>query len=193
MTDDLPPAAPPSPHPPAQPFTMRDGTHVLIRPIRPDDVPAMVRFHHSLSDESVRMRYFSQLKLGQRVARDRLARVCHAGPCELVLVVTHREPASPPTASEEPEEIVAVGRLSKVPEHDCAEFAIVISDPWQRRGLGHELLGRLVRIARDEGIGRVVADILPDNVEMQAVCRDLGFTLRRGEGDAVRSEIILTR
>ncbi len=81
-------------------------------------------------------------------------------------------------------EIIAVGRLTKVPGQTSAEFAMVISDAWQHQGLGTELLRRLVAIGRDEGISRITADILPDNVDMRRICEKVGFQLRYEPGDA---------
>ena len=55
---------------------LKDGTTLTIRPIRPEDEPAMVRFHSTLSDESVYRRFFSQMKLESRTRHERLTRVC---------------------------------------------------------------------------------------------------------------------
>jgi acetyltransferase len=57
------------------------------------------------------------------------------------------------------------------------EFAILVADRWQRRGLGRELLQRLVRIARDEGLHRIWADMLAANVGMRRVAESIGFTV----------------
>jgi acetyltransferase len=157
-----------------QPWKLKDGTAVTIRPIRPEDEPLMVQFHRTLSDRSVRLRYFHPLKLTLRVAHERLIRVCFADyDREMPLVVERRDPSTG-----EPE-ILGVGRLSKIPGHDEAEFAILISDLWQNKGLGTKLLGTIVQVARDEKLARVTAHILPENLEMQRVCEKLGFKLAR--------------
>jgi acetyltransferase len=75
-------------------------------------------------------------------------------------------------------EIIAVGRLSRDRDgRDGAEFALLVADAWQRRGVGRALLGRLVDVARRERVTRVYADILVANVGMQRLCDQLGFTL----------------
>jgi acetyltransferase len=81
-------------------------------------------------------------------------------------------------------EILAVGRLIKSHGTREAEFAILVSDPWQRSGLGTELLRRLVEIGRAEKLERIVGDILPDNHGMLRICEKLGFRRRFlvGEG-----------
>ena len=71
--------------------------------------------------------------------------------------------------------ILGVGRLAKIHQTRDAEFALIITDACQRRGLGTQLLRMLIEIARDEGIERIVAAILPDNHEMIQVARKCGF------------------
>jgi len=174
MTEDkLPkPAIRPYPAQYVQPGTMKDGTKVVIRPIRPEDEPIMVRFHQDLSDRSVMLRYFHPIKLGQRTAHDRLTRVCFNDyDREWALVVEHKEANG--------YAILGVGRLSKIPGHNEAEFALLINDKWQSRGMGTQLLQRLLQIARDEKIDRVSANMLPENLEMQHICQKLGFTIKR--------------
>jgi len=169
------------------PWTLKDGTEVLIRPIRPEDEPLLVRFHQTLSDRTVYMRYLHLMKLSQRVAHERLTRICFIDyDREMALVVEHKDPTSG-----EPQ-IIAVGRLKKVYGTRDAEFAILITDEFQARGLGGELLRRLIQVARDEGVRRIVADILPDNLPMQRVCENLGFRLSRSIDDpVVKAELIV--
>ena len=155
-------------------FLARGGEPVEIRPIRPEDEPLLVAFHQTLSERSVRFRYFAALKLDQRTAHERLLRVCFNDyDRELALVAEHRDKATGK------DEIVAVGRLSKIPGTNEAEFAVLVSDLWQHRGLGTGLLSMLVQVARDEKLSCLRADILPENTEMQRVAEKLGFTLKR--------------
>jgi acetyltransferase len=145
----------------------------LIRPIRPEDEPLLVKFHETLSERSVSLRYFHPMKLSTRVAHDRLTRICFIDyDREMALVADRKDPWTGNS------EILGVGRLSrKRGAEDEAEFAILVNDLYQGRGLGTELLRRLIEVARGEKIARVTADILPDNREMQRVCEKLGFTL----------------
>ncbi len=155
-----------------QPWTLRDGTPVNIRPIRPEDEPLVGQFHQGLSAQSVFMRYFHSLDLSQRVAHERLTRICFIDyDREMALVVTRRD------ATTNERRIIAVGRLSKIAGTTDAEFAMLIHDEYQRQGMGTELLRRLLDIARDEGVQRVVAHMLPENVGMKRVCQRLGFKL----------------
>src|SRR5690606_23156570 len=122
-----------------QPWTLRDGTPVNIRPIRPEDEPLLGQFHQGLSAPSVFLRYFHSLDLSQRVAHERLTRICFIDyDREMALVVTRRHPTS------DERRIIAVGRLSKIAGTTDAEFAMLIHDDYQRQGVGTELLRRLL-------------------------------------------------
>jgi acetyltransferase len=162
------------------PFAMTDGTDALIRPIRPDDEPRMADFHRTLSDQTVHQRYFGTLRLEERISHQRLRRICFNDfDREIALIVEHAG------------RILAVGRLSKTPAAREAAFAIVVGTPWQGKGLGSELLRRLVQIGRDEKLERITARMLPDNREMMAICRKVGFKISDApEGECI-AEIVL--
>jgi acetyltransferase len=161
-------------------WTMKDGTPVTIRPIRPEDEPLMVKFHETLSDRTVYQRYLHMLKLSQRVAHERLTRICFIDyDREMALVAETKDPATG-----EPR-VVAVGRLKRTHGANEAEFALILSDEFQGRGLGSELLRRVLDVARGEKLSRVTGDILPDNMVMQRICEKLGFELKRSVEDPV--------
>ncbi len=186
--DDIPKLAiRPYPSQYAAPWTMKDGTPVLIRPIRPEDEPMMVRFHETLSERSVYFRYFHPMRLNLRVAHERLTRMCFIDYSrEIALVVDYAD-----TESNE-HQILAVGRLIKMHSSNDGEFAILVSDQWQGRGLGVELLQRLIVIAREEKLIRMVADVLPDNQDMLRLCEKLGFKRKYwAEGGVVKAELEL--
>ncbi|HUI43981.1 MAG TPA: bifunctional acetate--CoA ligase family protein/GNAT family N-acetyltransferase [Terriglobia bacterium] len=177
--DDLPrPSIRPYPSQYAAPWTLKDATAVMIRPIRPEDEPLMVEFHRALSDRSVYLRYLHTVSLDYRVAHERLTRICFVDyDREMVLVAEHR--AGEGRAAE----IAAVGRLTRQAGSDEAETAILVRDSYQNRGLGTELVRRLIEVARAEKIRCVSAETLAENVEMQQICHKLGFELRRAPDD----------
>jgi acetyltransferase len=154
-------------------WSLRDGTSVAIRPIRPEDEPLLVLFHQELSDRSVIYRYFHPIHLSQRIAHERLIRVCFNDyDRELALVAEGRR-------ADGERFILGIGRLSKQPGGKEAEFAIVISDAWQKQGLGTQLMTLLVQIARNEKIERLSGMVMAQNLEMQHVAEKLGFKLSR--------------
>jgi acetyltransferase len=160
---------------------LHEGTPVTIRPIRPEDEPLMVKFHETLSEESVYMRYFHMMNLDQRTAHDRLTRICFIDyDREMALVAEHTDPETGER------EIMGVARLSRrgaVP--DEAEFSVLVSDRFQRRGVGTLLLNRLLEVGRAESLKRITAEILFDNRPMQRISKKLGFHLRRDAEEMV--------
>jgi len=171
--DQLPkPAIRPYPAQYVSRWTMKGGTEVTLRPIRPEDVPSMVKFHETLSDRTVYLRYFYSLSLSARVAHERLSRICFVDyDREMALVADQKDQTTGQ------HRIVGVGRLVKQHARNQAEIAVLISDQCQRRGLGTELLSQLVQVARNEKLSCLSAEMLGDNLGMQAVFRKLGFRM----------------
>jgi acetyltransferase len=151
-------------------WKLKNKKRVLLRPIRPEDEPLMVKFHQPLSEQTVYQRYFSVLKLSQRTAHERLTRICFNDyDREIALVAEYRK-----TPAAEPQ-ILGVGRLSKLYGMNEGEFAILVSDPWQGLGLGTELLKRVVQVGREEKLQRIIGHILPENHIMSHICQKVGF------------------
>jgi acetyltransferase len=171
--DKLPkPAIRPYPNQYVGEWKMKNGTTVQLRPIRPEDEPLMVKFHGMLSERTVYLRYFHMEHLSARVAHERLLNKCFIDyDREMALV------ADLPNSKTGEHEILAVGRLTKAPNEPEAEVAVLVADRWQSQGLGSELVRRLVEIARDEKLARVVADIMPENQSMRSLADRLGFAV----------------
>ncbi len=167
-------------------WKMKNGLNVLIRPIRPEDEPLMVKFHESLSERSVYLRYLQSLKLSQRVAHERLVRICFNDyDRELALVAEYREPDGE-------RRILGVGRLRKLYGSNDGEFAVLISDDYQGNGLGTELVRRVLDVARQEKLSRVVGDVLQDNAVMRHIGEKLGFKFQSVPDEPVmKAEVVL--
>ena len=168
-------------------WTSRQGVALGVRPIRPEDEPLMVKFHGTLSDRSVYLRYLHPMQFSTRVAHERLARICFIDYDREMALVAER-------GSGETREILGVGRLSKLSGGNrAAEFAILVSDSFQGHGLGTELLQRLIAVGRQEGLEQIVGYISPENDSMQRVARKLGFLLKRDLGeDLIEAALDLT-
>jgi acetyltransferase len=159
--------------------TLADGAPILLRSIRPEDEPLMVRFHEGLSDQSVYFRYFTHLSLEQRTNHARLARLCFIDyDREVAVVAVHHDRSSGASA------IIGVARLCKAHGSGPAEFAVVVSDRWQRRRVGTMLLRKLVEIGRDEGLSGIRGVILGDNTGMRRLCERVGFRIRQHAGES---------
>ena len=185
--DELPKSAiRPYPQHLSDTWVMKDGNKVTIRPIRPEDEPLLIKFHQMLSERSVYLRYFQPLKLTQRVAHERLSRICFIDyDREMVLVAERADENGEP-------EILAVGRLSKLHGLDEGELAAVAIDAAQHKGLGTELYRRLIDLAKRERLGKLVSNMLPENKEMRALCMKLGFKMFSSlEDNMIRAELNL--
>jgi acetyltransferase len=186
--DSLPrPVIRPYPTKYAAPMTLKDGEAALVRPIRPEDEPLLVEFHEALSERSVYSRYFQALKLSRRTAHERLTRICYLDyDREIALVAETTDPATNRAM------ILGVGRLSRIRGTRDAEFALLVRDAYQNLGVGSELLRRLIAIGRDEGLARIVGELLMDNREMRKVCEKLGFKVAALEGEPIlKAELTL--
>ena len=184
-TEELPrPAIRPYPSQYVWPFTLKDGTHVTIRPIRPEDEPLMVKFHETLSERSVYLRYFCSLSLSTRVEHERLVRICFGSYDRgFALVADRKDPET------DQHQILGVGRFSAISRGE-AEAAVLVSDRWQGRGLGTELLAGVARVARYEKFKRLSGEILRDNLPTQAIFKKTGFALRPMEDPSSVSAVL---
>jgi len=150
-------------------FRTTAGTETLIRPIRPEDEPMMVAFNRTLSPYSIYLRYFHPVSPQQLVSHEQLAALTFIDYDREMSLVAEVKDARGRT------EIIGMGQITKLQGTSDAEFSVLVSDGHQRTGLGTELLRRLLMIAKDEGVERVVAEILPENEGMRRICTKLGF------------------
>jgi RimJ/RimL family protein N-acetyltransferase len=156
--------------------TLKDGMEVILRPIRPEDEPYLADFQRILSERSVQMRYFSAVELYRRTSHEWLSRQS--------FIDYEREIRLAAAPADDPERIVATGQLIKVGSGEM-EYAIMVSDEMQGKGLGTRMLTRLVEIGRQEGATAIIAYILYTNQAMLAVSRKLGFSIRRTEDPTI--------
>ncbi len=169
------------------PVKLRDGTHVTIRAIRPDDEPMMAAFHAGLSPRSVYQRYFHLSTLEQRVTHARLALTCRFDPATGRAIVAEHE------APDGARSVVALGRLTRTTPPEAAEIALLVVDRWQGLGLGSAMVDALISEARGMGVHWLYGDMLADNDAMRAVVRHAGFVIRTVPGDAkvLRAELTI--
>ena len=167
--DLVPMAIRPYPNQYVKRCTLPNGTDVLIRPIQPEDEPSMGAFNRSVSPHSIYLRYFHPISPTQLTSHEQLASMCFIDyDREMALVAQIEDERGHPS-------IIAMGQLTKLHGSDDGEFAILVTDQYQRTGLGTELLRQLLDIGRDEGLERVIAEILPENEGMRRICDKLGF------------------
>jgi len=167
-------------------WTSRKGDEIILRPIRPEDEALMIRFHETLSDNTIYFRYFQLQPLHVRTQHERLTELCFIDYDRSIALIAVKKDKETGESS-----ILGVGRIVKIHGTTDAEFALMISDLYQGRGLGTEMLRRLIQISRAEGIHRVYGTILPENRSMLRVCAKLGFVLKKPTGQEFIAELIL--
>jgi acetyltransferase len=142
-------------------LALRDGTRVLVRPIRPDDLERERAFFHGLSERSRFQRFMHAITDLSPALLERFVNPDYERDLALVALDGDR--------------FVAVGRYAGTADPQRAEFALVVADAWQRKGLGRALLERLADAARKAGYAFLCGTILESNHEMQELTRRLGF------------------
>jgi acetyltransferase len=149
--------------------TTTGGLHVTMRPIRPEDEPLWHEMLDACSPESIHMRFRSLLKYTHEMA----TRYCFIDYDRELAIVAELE------GQDGTRELLGVGRLVADPNHHGAEYAVLVADPWQGRGLSDLLTDYCLEIAQSWGILIVRAETTPDNARMIAVLKKHGFTVTR--------------
>ncbi len=163
-------------------WMLRDGTPVLMRPMKPEDEPLVSEFLGKCSEETIYFRYF---KLIKKWTHEMLIRFTQNDyDRELGLMAIGQPPG--------PEVMMGVSRMVMAADRSTAEFAVIVADPWQGKGLGPKLLERLIEIAREQGVKLLTGDVLAQNQPMLEMVKRLGFSLRKDtDGGTYRVELTL--
>jgi RimJ/RimL family protein N-acetyltransferase len=163
-----------------QPVMLRDGSQVLIRPVRSDDAPLLADGFARLSDKSRRSRFLS--------GKDELT------PAELryLTEVDHHDHEAIGAMNHADGRGVGIARYVRCADDpQAADIAVTVVDDWQGRGLGTELLRLLSDRARQEGICRFTAEVAADNAAVLALLRNLSAGLVHSEFGILEYEVML--
>lgn len=159
-------------------YQLPDGTDITVRPIRPEDAEIEQDFIRNLSEQS---RYFRFMQAIHELTPQMLTRFTQIDyDQEMALIaVTERDGQ---------EEEQAVGRYVTNSDGSSCEFALVVSDKWQRLGIGHRLMNLLIKIARDRGLETMEGEVLRSNAKMLALLKSLDFHVtNHSEDEAIKS------
>jgi acetyltransferase len=164
-------------------WKLPDGKEIVIRAIRSEDEPLIEAHHRTLSEQSIRKRFFSMVKT---LSRDSLIRLCHLDYArEMALVAESKN-------DQGQREIIGVSRYYMNPQTRSAEFAVIVNDAHQGLGLGQHLMERLIAVARERGVRQLVGSVLRDNHTMLILAKELGFRESNSiDRDAVQVELDL--
>jgi acetyltransferase len=150
------------------PWRMTDGTEVLLRPIRPEDEPLEQEMLTTLSEETLRGRFFQVIR---NITHEMLIRYCNIDyDREMAIVGEVREG--------ERRRIIGIGRLIIDPDFRRGEFAVVVHDDYQGKGLGYKLTDMVIGVGQEKGLERIYGIVLTDNKTMLRICQELGFKTR---------------
>lgn len=146
---------------------------LTMRPIRPEDEPALHRFVAEQSPEAIRLRFFTPMARLPHQLAARLTQIDYDR--EMAFVLVHDEGRHT--------DIYGVVRLHADPDGQKGEYAIMISPRMVGRGIGRQLMSRMIRHAREKGIKRVYGDVLAENEPMLSLAKRVGFTIRNNPED----------
>jgi acetyltransferase len=153
---------------------------ILFRVIRPEDEPLWIEMLQSFSEETIRYRFFAPLS---QIDHHMVIRYCHIDYDREIAIVAE-------TVEEGKRKMIGVSRLIKEPEEGVGEFAIVVTDRWQGKGIGSQLLDSLFEVANDFRLRRIVGDVLADNIRMLTLCRHKGFRIQPGTEPDLRRVVL---
>jgi acetyltransferase len=157
-------------------FRLKDSTPVIIRPIRPEDEPLIDELLRTSSEQTLMLRFFRKTP---DIPREQLVKYCHIDyDREFAFVATIREGDS--------EKIIGDVRMSKQPDLENAEMAVVVGDQWQGQGVGKTLCLHCLKIARELGIKKMWMEILHINPRMLHRAEKMGFRRFSSDEDSVK-------
>jgi acetyltransferase len=154
-------------------WQLADGTNVIVRPIRPEDAEIEQSFVRKLSAKS---KYFRFMRSLNELTQEMLVRFTQLD--------YHRELALIAVIKSNHEEIeVGVSRYAMNPDGKSCEFAVIVADDWQRKGIGSHLMNALMDAARQRGFRSMDGEILADNHNMLGLVKSLGFQIQTSADD----------
>ena len=166
--------------------TADDGQHYLLRPILPEDEPALHRAFSHLTPEQIRLRFFAPMKQLSHMAAARFTQIDYNR--EMALIIT--DPDKVPGEAE----LYGAVHIHADPDNETAEYSIIVRHDLTRQGLGRLLMEHVIDYARQRGIDEIVGDVLRENQPMLALCRQLGFEehVDTQDRDIIRVSLPLT-
>lgn len=163
------------------PWRMTDGTEVLLRPIRPEDEPLEHEMLTTLSEDTLRGRFFQVIR---NITHEMLIRFCNIDyDREMAIVGEVKE--------HEKRRIVGIGRLIIESDFKRGEFAVVVHDQYQGKGLGYKLVDMIIGVAQEKGLEKIYGIVLTDNKAMLRICNELGFRIRNLQDGTSWVELLL--
>ena len=157
-------------------FKLREGPAAVLRPIRPEDEPLMEELLKTSSEQTLSMRFFQKIS---EMSHEQLTRYCHVDyDRELSFVAIARNGVQ--------ERIIGEVRMSRLPDLESAEMAVIVGDQWQGQGIGKALCLHCIKIAKDIGIKKMYMEVLQVNARMLYRAEKMGFRKISSDEDSLR-------
>ena len=163
-------------------WRLPDGEEILLRPVKPEDEPLVSEMLEDLSPETLKERFFQIIK---SITHDMLIRLCNIDYDREMTLVTEVRRGSK-------RKLIGMGGLMIEPDFKHGEFAIVIHDQYQGKGIGYKLLDVLIGIAQERNLEEFYGIVLTDNRKMLRLCQKLGFVLHALPDGITRATLALT-
>jgi acetyltransferase len=159
---------------------LKNGSAVLLRPIKAEDEGRFNELIKSLSPESMRFRFFTMIK---EMPHERLTRYCNLDYDRRFAIVAELQQGQG--------QIIGAGRVIVEPDGKNGEFAVLVTDQWQRLGLGSLLMDYIIDFAKDMRLERLFAHVLPNNYKMLRLCEKKGFKTETLDEETVKASLPL--
>jgi len=162
-------------------WKLKNGTYVVLRPIKPEDETLLCELFQSFSEQTMRFRFFQVIK---DMSHETLTRYCN--------IDYDREIAIVAEDKEDKRRIIGVARIILEPGRKRGEFAVVVGDEWQGLGLGSKLVDCIIDIGKDMGMETIGGDILSRNLKMIRLCTKKGFKMETVDEETTKATLKLS-
>ncbi|MEM3596833.1 MAG: bifunctional acetate--CoA ligase family protein/GNAT family N-acetyltransferase [Candidatus Bathyarchaeia archaeon] len=160
---------------------LKNGVCVVLRPIKPEDEVLLAELFKSLSEETMRLRFFQVIK---EMPHETLTRYCNLDYDREIAIVAE--------VQGEKRQIIGVVRAISEPGRSCGEFAVIVGDQWQGLGLGSKLVDYIIEICKEMGLRTMYGIVSTNNSRMIHICTKRGFHMEPYGEDLVKATLNLT-
>jgi len=145
--------------------TLKDGSEIFVRPIRPEDEALYPAFLAAVNAQDIRLRFFAPVKELNHAAIARLTQIDYARAMAFIAI------------DKLSGDMLGVGRLHADANYDTAEYAVLVRSDLKGKGLGWLLMQTMIDYARSEGLKSIEGQVLVENTTMLRMCEELGFCI----------------
>jgi acetyltransferase len=160
---------------------LKDGTEVVLRPVRAEDEGRFNELIKSLSPESMQFRFFEIIK---EMSHETLTKYCNLDYDRQIAIVVELKQGD--------RQIIGAGRVIAEPDGKSGEFALLITDQWQSKGLGSILMDYIIAVSRNMRLQRIFATVLRDNIKMMTLCEKKGFNIENLDEETAKATLSLS-